>query len=264
MWLTQYPQPRPPRETWESDPIFTAMQQAFTRAPRRERRSSWASTTWMPPPSRSAGGCCARPASPTPTSRWPTCRATPSGSRSQDWTDAYARHKQNLQLIGLNDPEKRWVLKNPSHMTALDALMTVYPDALIVYTHRDPVDLHRLVLLAVGRDHGRPLRDLRRRRDRPHPARPVVAGVPRVPRRPAGVRPGTVRRRRLQGPARRPDRHHPRALREVRPRLDTRRPRPRSRRSTGSPSRARPSPPTVRPQGLRPHRGPGPRRLRPT
>ena len=57
----------------------------------------------------------------------------------QDWTDAYARHKQNLQLIGLNDPEKRWVLKNPSHLTALDALMAVYPDALIVYTHRDPV-----------------------------------------------------------------------------------------------------------------------------
>jgi hypothetical protein len=31
------------------------------------------------------------------------------------------------------------VLKNPSHMSALDALMTVYPDALVVYTHRDPV-----------------------------------------------------------------------------------------------------------------------------
>ena len=59
--------------------------------------------------------------------------------QQQDWTDAYARHKQNLQLVGLNDPEKRWVLKNPSHMTALDALMTVYPDALVVYTHRDPV-----------------------------------------------------------------------------------------------------------------------------
>jgi hypothetical protein len=57
----------------------------------------------------------------------------------QDWTDAYARHRMNLQLIGLNDPEKRWVLKNPSHMSALDALMAVYPDALIVYTHRDPV-----------------------------------------------------------------------------------------------------------------------------
>lgn len=32
----------------------------------------------------------------------------------QDWTPAYARHKRNLQLIGSNDPEKRWVLKNPS------------------------------------------------------------------------------------------------------------------------------------------------------
>ena len=31
------------------------------------------------------------------------------------------------------------MLKNPSHMTALDALMSVYPDALVVYTHRDPV-----------------------------------------------------------------------------------------------------------------------------
>ena len=30
MWLTQYPQPRPPRETWEQDPIFNAMQKAFT------------------------------------------------------------------------------------------------------------------------------------------------------------------------------------------------------------------------------------------
>jgi len=57
----------------------------------------------------------------------------------QDWTDAYQRHKANLQLIGLDDQDKRWVLKNPSHMTALDALMSVYPDALVVYTHRDPV-----------------------------------------------------------------------------------------------------------------------------
>ncbi len=30
MWLTQYPQPRPPRETWDTDPIFQAMQQAFS------------------------------------------------------------------------------------------------------------------------------------------------------------------------------------------------------------------------------------------
>ena len=57
----------------------------------------------------------------------------------QDWTDAYERHRANLQLVGLNDQDRRWVLKNPSHLVALDALMTVYPDALVVVTHRDPV-----------------------------------------------------------------------------------------------------------------------------
>jgi hypothetical protein len=30
------------------------------------------------------------------------------------------------------------VLKNPSHLFALDALLAVYPDALVIQTHRDP------------------------------------------------------------------------------------------------------------------------------
>ncbi len=29
----------------------------------------------------------------------------------------------------MNDTDKRWVLKNPSHLFALDALMATYPDA---------------------------------------------------------------------------------------------------------------------------------------
>jgi hypothetical protein len=57
----------------------------------------------------------------------------------QDWTPSYRRHRKNLQLIGLNDADKRWVLKNPSHLFALDALMATYPDALVVQTHR-PVE----------------------------------------------------------------------------------------------------------------------------
>jgi hypothetical protein len=57
----------------------------------------------------------------------------------QDWTPAYRRHRKNLQLIGLNDLGKRWVLKNPSHLFALDALMSTYPDALVVQTRR-PVE----------------------------------------------------------------------------------------------------------------------------
>jgi hypothetical protein len=56
----------------------------------------------------------------------------------QDWTAAYRRHRRNLQLIGLPDRGRRWVLKNPSHLFALDALLRVYPDALVIQTHRDP------------------------------------------------------------------------------------------------------------------------------
>lgn len=138
MWLTQYPQPRPPRETWESDPIFQAMQAGF--AAHHVENPEFMGIHYMD--------------ATTVEECWRLLRQTGKSNsyealanlprytewlKRQDWTDAYARHKQNLQLVGLNDPEKRWVLKNPSHMTALDALMTVYPDALIVYTYRDPV-----------------------------------------------------------------------------------------------------------------------------
>jgi hypothetical protein len=52
--------------------------------------------------------------------------------------ETYERHKSAIQLIGSNEPEKRWLLKYPVHMRHLDALLEVYPDACIVQTHRDP------------------------------------------------------------------------------------------------------------------------------
>ena len=58
--------------------------------------------------------------------------------RDQDWTAAYRRHRRNLQLIGLNEPGRRWVLKNPSHLFALDALLATYPDAVVIQTRRAP------------------------------------------------------------------------------------------------------------------------------
>ncbi|WP_300382895.1 sulfotransferase [uncultured Nocardioides sp.] len=138
MWLTQYPQPRPPRETWEDDPIFAAMQQAF--AAHHVEDPEFMGIHYMDATSEEE---CWRLLRQTGKSNsYESLANLPRYTewlKGQDWTDAYARHRENLQLIGLNDPEKRWVLKNPSHMTALDALMSVYPDALVVYTHRDPV-----------------------------------------------------------------------------------------------------------------------------
>src|SRR6185312_7411437 len=37
-------------------------------------------------------------------------------------------------------PATRWVLKSPDHVRGLDALFSVFPDALIIQTHRDPMD----------------------------------------------------------------------------------------------------------------------------
>jgi hypothetical protein len=138
MWITQYPQPRPPRETWDSDPVFAGMQQAF--GAHHVASPEFLGIHYMD--ATSVEECWRLLRQTGKSNSYESLANVPRYTAwlaRQDWTDAYARHKQNLQLIGLNDPVKRWVLKNPSHMTALDALMAVYPDALIVYTHRDPV-----------------------------------------------------------------------------------------------------------------------------
>jgi hypothetical protein len=56
-----------------------------------------------------------------------------------DKRGAYEFHKQFLQHLQWRCPGSHWVLKAPSHLLALDALMQVYPDARIIMTHRDPL-----------------------------------------------------------------------------------------------------------------------------
>lgn len=53
--------------------------------------------------------------------------------------DAYRVHKRHLQLSQWKRPKRRWALKYPNHLLALDAMVKVYPDARFVMTHRDPV-----------------------------------------------------------------------------------------------------------------------------
>ncbi|MEM9174595.1 MAG: sulfotransferase [Myxococcota bacterium] len=56
-----------------------------------------------------------------------------------DRVPGFEFHKQMLQHLQWKCPGDRWVLKSPSHMGQLDALLAVYPDARIVFTHRDPL-----------------------------------------------------------------------------------------------------------------------------
>lgn len=53
---------------------------------------------------------------------------------------AYEIHKRQLQALQHLDRRGHWVLKSPQHMAGLPGLLKVYPDARIVFTHRDPVE----------------------------------------------------------------------------------------------------------------------------
>jgi hypothetical protein len=60
---------------------------------------------------------------------------------------AYRFHKRFLQHLQHQAPGGRWVVKCPDHLFALDTIRAVYPDARLVFVHRDPVK----VLLSVAR-----------------------------------------------------------------------------------------------------------------
>ena len=137
LWLAEMPQPRPPRDTWEANPVFQHIQAGYQR--HHVEHPEFMGVHYI--------------AADTVEECWQLLRQTlrsvsyeclahlPTYSawlQGQDWTGPFRRHRRNLQLIGLNDRGRRWVLKNPSHLFSLDAIMEVYRDALIIQTHRAP------------------------------------------------------------------------------------------------------------------------------
>ncbi len=135
LWLAEFPQPRPPRETWSQNPVFAQLDAQFTKA--HEENPDYTGLHYMT--ADEVEECWQLLRQSLHSVSYETLAHIPTYSRwlaRQDWTKSYQRHRRNLQLIGLNEPEKRWVLKNPSHLFALDALFATYPDALVVQCHR--------------------------------------------------------------------------------------------------------------------------------
>ena len=72
-------------------------------------------------------------------------------ARCPRWRDYYLAHDQTphyqgalldgLKILQWYKPRERWVLKCPQHLEQLGPLMTTFPDATIVVTHRDPVSV---------------------------------------------------------------------------------------------------------------------------
>ncbi|HEY2510935.1 MAG TPA: sulfotransferase [Polyangiaceae bacterium] len=57
----------------------------------------------------------------------------------QDLRAPYAYYADLLRLVDWQRPGKRWLLKSPAHLWALDVLVEMFPDACIIQTHRDPI-----------------------------------------------------------------------------------------------------------------------------
>lgn len=136
-WLLHAPQPRPERHTWESNPFFKACD--------RYARRMYAADPQLEVIHPTGAGL--------PEEDWPLLEQSFASNvfeilgvtlhRYSDWLSqanlrhAMERHQNILKLIGLGS-ERRWVLKSTTHLFVLDDLLQVYPDALIIQTHRDP------------------------------------------------------------------------------------------------------------------------------
>ena len=53
---------------------------------------------------------------------------------------SYAWHRRMLQQLQAFTRPARWVLKSPQHVANLGELLDSYPDATLVFTHRDPIE----------------------------------------------------------------------------------------------------------------------------
>jgi hypothetical protein len=61
--------------------------------------------------------------------------------RTADLRPAYHWQRRFLQHLQSGTAERHWVLKSPDHVYGLEALLAVFPDALIIQTHRDPLEV---------------------------------------------------------------------------------------------------------------------------
>jgi hypothetical protein len=137
MWLTNFPMPRPPRDTWESNPYFqavTANLKAFFEAvPEMRAMHDMVADE--------VDECLEVLKQGFTSNRFGSTFGLPeydSWWLTQDERASYRHYANVLRLVGSNEPEKRWLLKNPGHVWNPEALLEVFPDACIIQTHRDP------------------------------------------------------------------------------------------------------------------------------
>jgi hypothetical protein len=138
-WETMFPSPPPEPETFETDPRIEACEATF---PGVELQIP-AFKAMHPMGARLSQECVTSMAdtmvSPLFHNQFRVNAYQDWVDREADWSRVYEFHEWQLQHLGWKVKRDRWVLKTGAHMWGLEHLLARYPDARIVFTHRDPV-----------------------------------------------------------------------------------------------------------------------------
>lgn len=163
-WLCAAPLVRPARDEWDAHPQYqdcvAQTEQMFALAPEvMQAHGVLASDVDE----------CLVPMAQSFTSNWfPSQMVIPQYDawfKQADETASFSRYKDVLRLVGMND-DRPWLLKNPSHVFGVEAMLAVFPDACVVQTHRNPLSslaslvnlLGNIMVLYTGEDIDRPQR----------------------------------------------------------------------------------------------------------
>lgn len=137
-WLSSSPMPRPPAETWPDMPQFQACEAQVQAL--LDSMPSFTDVHELDP--REVDECLELLKQDFVSNYFPSMLGIEQYREwwfTADELPSYQRYADILRLIGLNDQDRRWLLKNPGHVWGIDALFDVFPDAVVVQTHRNPV-----------------------------------------------------------------------------------------------------------------------------
>lgn len=137
-WLTRAPMPRPPREVWP------------TLKPYREAKAGLDAVVAAAPEMLNEH---MHEVDAVEESLFLLAATFCSNHFPEQWTvpeyDAWYRQADERpsyrwladvhRLIGADEPDRRWLIKNPTDIFSIDAVLDAFPGAMIVQTHRDPV-----------------------------------------------------------------------------------------------------------------------------
>lgn len=136
-WLAEHPQPRPPESEWEAHPDFQKSKSSIEMMWQVDPNLK--SIHFMAPDWPEEGGHLM--AHTFTDDYWEGSARVPhyiEWYQKKNMVETYKRHKKLLQLIGSTRRGTPWLLKYPVHMKHLKSFLEVYPDARVIWTHRDP------------------------------------------------------------------------------------------------------------------------------